>query len=75
MPENLEPKFVVCIESAGYPVSLEKRKIYLSLADPEGEKAGVVRVIDESGEDYLYPKELFSPIDLPRALGKLLATA
>ena len=68
-------QFVVCIDNVGYPTSLEKRKIYLSLPDAEAEQSGLVRVIDESGEDYLYPKELFSSIDLPPALGKVLAAA
>jgi hypothetical protein len=68
-------QFVVCIDNAGYPSSLEKRKIYLSLPDPDAEQFGLVRVIDESGEDYLYPKDLFSSIDLPPALGKALAAA
>jgi hypothetical protein len=71
-----QPKqFVVCIENEGFPTSLEKRKIYLSLPDPEAEKTGLVRVIDESGEDYLYPKALFSSIEVPPALGKALAAA
>jgi hypothetical protein len=68
-------QFVVCIENEGYRTSLEKRKIYLSLPDAEAAQSGLVRVIDESGDDYLYPKELFSSIDLPPALGKVLAAA
>jgi hypothetical protein len=67
--------FVVCVENEGYPASLERRKIYLSLPDPAAEKDGLLRVIDESGEDYLYPKKLFSSIDLPPALEKVLAAA
>lgn len=67
--------FVVCIENTGFPASLEKRKLYLSVPDSEAEQASLIRVIDESGEDYLYPKELFSSIDLPPALGKVLAAA
>jgi hypothetical protein len=67
--------FVVCVENEGYPASLERRKIYLSLPDPAAEKGGLLRVIDESGEDYLYPKKLFSSIDLPPALGEMLAAA
>ena len=68
-------QFVVCIANEGFPASLEKRKIYLSLPDREAEQNGLVRVIDESGEDYLYPKGLFSSIDLPPDLGKLLVAA
>ena len=71
-----QPKhFVVCIENEGFSTSLEKRKIYLALPDPEAEQIGMLRVIDESGEDYLYPKSLFSAIDLPPALGKAVAAA
>jgi len=48
--------------------SIEKRKIYVALADTKAEEHGLVRVIDESGDDYLYPKDLFLVIDLPRAV-------
>lgn len=68
-------QFVVCIENEGFPASLEKRKIYVALPDADAEKLGLVRVIDESGEDYLYPKALFRPIDLPPALGRAVLTA
>jgi len=67
--------FVVCIDNAGYPASLEKRKIYLALRDPAAEKHGLVRVIDESGEDYLYPKTFFRSIALPQALRKAVLAA
>ena len=67
---------VVCIGNEGYPASLEKRKIYLALRDPVAEKHGFVRVIDESGDDYLCPKMFFRPIALPQAVKKaVLATA
>jgi len=56
-------KFVICINNKGYEASLEKWKIYPILK--EGEVKGYIRVIDESGEDYLYPKEYFLPIELP----------
>jgi hypothetical protein len=75
MAEHQVLQFVVCIDNTRYPSSLEKRKIYLSMPDPEAEQAGLVRVIDESGEDYPYPKDLFSSIDLPPALGEVLAAA
>jgi hypothetical protein len=52
-------QLVICIDNEGYPVSLEKRKIYVALRDPAAEKHGQLRVIDESGEDYLYPKIYF----------------
>jgi hypothetical protein len=59
-------RFVVCIENAGYPASLELHKIYRILPDPDAARDGDVRIVDESGEDYLYPAEWFAPIDLPR---------
>jgi hypothetical protein len=52
-------RLVICIDNSGYEVSLERRKIYLCIPDFRVEKSGYLRVIDESGEDYLYPKESF----------------
>ncbi len=66
---------VVCISNEGYAVSLEKRKIYLALRDERAEKRGLIRVVDESGEDYLYPKTLFRPIALPQAIKKAVLAA
>ena len=57
--------FVVCVQNAGYEASLEMRKIYAVLPDAEGAKEGDIRVIDESGEDYLFPSNWFVPIDVP----------
>jgi len=51
--------FVICIENLDYPASLEKRKIYEVLPDSEADKIKQIRVIDESGEDYLFPAEYF----------------
>lgn len=58
-------QFVICIDNTGYPASLEVRKLYQTLPDPMAEKIGHIRVIDESGEDYLYPEKRFMAIDLP----------
>jgi hypothetical protein len=60
--------YVVCISNEGYPVSLIVRRIYRVLADPEASGRGLVRVVDESGEDYLYPSGLFAQIELPREI-------
>lgn len=60
-----EKKFAVCIRNDEYEGSLELRKIYEILEDPSGEPHELVRVIDESGEDYLYPREWFLLIELP----------
>ena len=60
----MKQPFVICIRNDGYPASLEKRKLYVKLSDPEAEKHHYVRVIDESGEDYLYPEGYFANIEL-----------
>jgi hypothetical protein len=52
----------------GYPASLERRKIYVALRDQAAEKHGLLRVIDESGTDYLYPEDFFRLIELPQAV-------
>jgi hypothetical protein len=60
-------QLVVCIDNEGYATSLEKRKIYIALRDAAGEKHGLLRIVDESGGDYLYPKKSFRPIARPLA--------
>jgi hypothetical protein len=57
-------RFLICIRNDGYPASLETRKVYQELPDPDAEAQGLVRVIDESGEDYLFPKSMFLPVEL-----------
>jgi hypothetical protein len=52
-------QFFVCIDNDGYTASLEKRKIYVGWLDADAEKHGLLRIVDESGDDYLYPKTLF----------------
>ena len=68
-------KFAVCIENEDYEASLELHKIYRILADKDAEVDGDIRVIDESGEDYLYPADWFLFIELPHALEKSLLRA
>ncbi len=57
-------KFLICINNENYEASLEKWKIYPAVKGEE-EIEGYVRIIDESGEDYLYPEDYFFPIELP----------
>ena len=64
--------FAVCINNTGYPASLEAGKLYQVLPDPEAENHGLIRVIDESGEDYGYSSERFFVLDVPHALEKVL---
>jgi len=59
-------KFVICIDNSDYPASLEKRKIYETLPDEEAKKLEHMRVIDESGEDYLYPASCFIDANLSK---------
>jgi hypothetical protein len=68
-------KFVVCLKNKGYEVSLERRKIYQALPDPEAAKHRQIRVIDESGEDYLYPQTFFAPIELPQPIRRAVLAA
>lgn len=60
--------FVICIDNSEYPASLVKRKIYEVVADEEAMTVDSIRVIDESGEDYLYPKSCFVHAHLPEAV-------
>lgn len=71
---STRPSFVLCVRNRGYAASLEVRKVYRRLRDVRASRQGLVRVIDESGEDYLYPAECFVGIRLgaqaQRALGR-----
>ena len=60
-------RFVVCIKNEDYLASLELRKIYKVLRDEKAAEHQLIRVIDESGEDYLYPENYFVAIELPKA--------
>src|SRR5580658_9760360 len=75
MAKQQSKQLVVCINNDGYPASLEKRKIYLALRDAAAEKHGLIRVVDESGDDYLYPKTFFRSIALPQAIKKAVLAA
>jgi hypothetical protein len=65
----------VCIDNDCYEASLEKRKIYVGLSDVDAEKHGLLRIVDESGDDYLYPKAFFRAIVLPQAVRKAVLAA
>lgn len=72
--QNKEPRFVVCIKNHEAE-DLEVRKLYQVLPDEKAAADGLLRVVDESGEDYLYPSELFLQIKLPQAIEKALLPA
>jgi hypothetical protein len=57
--------FLLCVDNEGYSASLEIRKLYEMIPDKETERHNQVRIIDESGEDYLYPSKFFAPVKLP----------
>lgn len=61
-------QLVICIDNSGYEASLERRKIYEAIADSVSAKRGLIRVVDESGEDYLYPESMFVEASLPAAI-------
>ncbi len=70
-----ESGYVVCLNDGGYRVSLVVRRIYRSMPDEAARARGLLRVTDESGEDYLFPSELFEPLDVSRSLSRKLALA
>ena len=69
--DALKAKFVVCVDSTDN-VDLESRKVYRVKADRKSALQGFVRVVDDSGEDYLYPAEYFVPVRLPAKAAKLV---
>ncbi len=75
MAKTAPKSLVVCLDNDGYPASLETRKIYVSIPDRAAEKHGLLRVVDESGDDYLYPKAFFRPIALSQPLRKAILAA
>ena len=67
--------FVVCVRNDGYPASLERRQIYRAIADNSAARENLLRVVDESGEDYLYPAQFFVAISLPTTIEHALRKA
>ncbi len=70
-----EPRFVVCVKNKDYAASLELRKLYQVVSDEVAAKLHQIRVIDESGEDYLYPEEFFVAVQLPESAEKAVRRA
>ncbi len=66
---------VICVDNSGYEAALERRKIYEAVADLASAKQGLLRVIDESGEDYLYPESMFVEASLPAAIRRAILHA
>ena len=72
---RVEPQFVVCVKNRQYAAALELRKLYQVVPDDNAAKHKQLRVIDESGEDYLYPEDYFVPVDLPHSAEKAVLRA
>ena len=68
-------KFVICIENTEYPASLEQRKIYQVIPDATAAKINHIRILDESGDDYLFPATCFIDAHLPKSVEAALVQA
>ena len=68
-------RYFLCIDNRGNEISLQLRRVYRGLPDPEAEAHGMVRVVDESGEDFLFPSALFVSVEIPVAAEKAFARA
>lgn len=68
----MNKKYAICIDEGDYPVSLERRKLYEVIKDADASKLGLIRVVDESGEDYLFSQDQFILVDLPEATCEIL---
>jgi hypothetical protein len=66
--------FAICVRNQGYRASLELRKLYTVLLDAFADEHQMIRVVDESGEDYLYPSTYFVRVDLPHTVERALVT-
>jgi hypothetical protein len=69
---NTSEQLVICIKNEGYSASLETRKIYVALRDSAAEKQGQLRIIDESGGDYLFLREFLCMIELPQSVKRAM---
>ena len=72
---KMQQKFVICVDNQGYEVSLERWKIYRVIQDEKADSHAQIRVVDESGEDYVYPEKYFTPVKLPKSVEEALITA
>ena len=73
--EKQSAHFVVCLNNEGYKASLEVGKLYRFIPDKEAESEGLIRVVDESGEDYAFASDRFHPVELPATVEKALLAA
>ena len=73
--KRISRRYVVCIANKGNEASLERNRLYVALPDPRAEADNLLRVIDEDGEDYLYPAEWFVAVEVPKAVQASLRRA
>jgi len=73
MKGDMKTRFALCKSNSDFEASLERNKIYRVVADKSGASHGLIRVVDESGEDYLFPQDLFVKVTLTADLQKLLS--
>lgn len=71
--QRAERSFVLCIKNGGYETDLDVGKVYVVLPDPAAVERGRIRVVDESGDDYLYPRDCFMAVELSRSAKDLLS--
>ena len=65
-------KYVICLSNEGYAASLEVRKLYQLLPDPKADAMHCIRIVDEDGEDYIYPGNLFMPMEVSESVSRAL---
>ena len=73
MSSGTGTEFVVCVRNEGFEASLSVRKLYRVVSDRKAESQSLIRVVDETGEDYLYPVELFAPVAVPNETAEALS--
>ena len=73
MKHQISPSYVICVKNEGYEASLERRKIYRIKPDKSAAERDMLRVVDESGESYLYPVDCFVAVKFPQTIVKALA--
>ena len=71
----MKQNFVICINNQNYEASLERWKVYRTMQDTQAMALDHIRVIDESGDEYLYPSDFFMAIDLPKPLAEAMAAS
>ena len=69
---SMKNRFAICVNNSEYPASLEVHKVYRVIPDQDAERDGDLRIIDESGEDYLYPEKYFVAVEVPQETERVL---